>query len=189
MHDVHCVCICAGDVYSVTIEQKVGGLTPCWTGCNGWRPLTKKRGAGWGTVAWGAAALWLIRRLIFQWSSKSVSAYCAMLCSLLCPVIAVILSFDTPPFCSLRTSVFRMLWFVNLLPLLSRPAFFAIVFMNSLILFSPTGCSEYHSAVEVFSGVSNTVDHMCEILLDAYTFAIPTISRNICHLLMEIRTA
>ena len=31
-------------------------------------------------------------------------------------------------------------WFVNLLPLLSRPAFFEIVFMNSLILLSPTGC-------------------------------------------------
>ena len=125
------------------LNINVGGLTPCWTG---WRPLRKERGAAWGAVVWGAAALRLIRRLIFRWSSKSVSAYCAMLCSLLCPVIAVILSFDTPPFCNLRTSVFRTLWFVNLLPLLSRPAFFAIVFMNSLILLSTTGCSEYHSA-------------------------------------------
>ena len=38
--------------------------------------------------------------LIFRWSSKSVSAYSRRLCSFLCPVIAVILSFDSPPFCS-----------------------------------------------------------------------------------------
>ena len=49
-------------------------------------------GLQWDTVAWGAAAWWLIRILIFQWSSKSVSTCCAMFCSLLCPVIAVILS-------------------------------------------------------------------------------------------------
>ena len=134
--------------------------------------------------------MWLIRTLILRWSSKSVSAYSAMLCSLLCPVIAMILSFGTPPFCNLRTSVFRTLWFVNLLQLLSRPAFFAMVFMNSLILLSPTRCSVYHSGGCFFSGVSNTADHMCGILLDAYTLAVPTISHNTDdHLLMEIPSA
>ena len=93
------------------LNINMGRLTPWWIGCNGWCPFRMKRGSGWlyglewDTVGWGAAALWLIRRLLLQWSSKSLSAYSAMFCSLLCPVIAVMLLFGTPLFCNLCTSV------------------------------------------------------------------------------------
>ena len=84
---IHCVCACEGDVYSATINMD--GLTPCWMSCDGWHPFRKERDAGWlyglewGTVGWGAVA--------FGWIP--VSACSAMLCSLLSPVIAVMLSF------------------------------------------------------------------------------------------------
>ena len=150
MHDVQCVCIYADDCLQCNRWTKLGGLTPCWTGCNGWRSLRKERGEvwlysmEWGTVAWGAAALWLIRRLIFSMVFQiSISILClfTLVPSNCCDLVIWHISF-----CNSCTSVFCMLWFVNLLSLLSWAANFAIVFMNSLILPLPTGCLEYHSA-------------------------------------------
>ena len=91
--------------------------------------------------------------LVFRWSSKSVSAYSQRLCSFLCPVIAVILSFDTP-FCSFLTVVFRTLWLVNRLLVALSPAHFAISFIYPLMVSTPTGCDENHVADmgEIFLG-------------------------------------
>ena len=132
MHGIHCVYTCAGDVYGATIEHEhdaLGELAAIVDVHSGWKGV-QANCTGWNGVL--LAALWLIRRLILQWSSKSLSAYSAMLCSLLRPVIAVILSFGTPPFCNLYTCVFCTLMVCESLATVVKASLFCNCFHELL---------------------------------------------------------
>ena len=97
-----------------------------------------------------------------------------MLCSLLHPVIAVILSFGTPPFCNLCTCVFSTLMVCESLATFVKASLFCNC-LHELLDFTLTNwlLGVLQCWLRFFGG-SQIQWTTCGILLDAYTLAIPT---------------